>query len=314
MKKETFDVQYALLLKDVETWKFRELCNSKSTTYNWCKQIKLNKVPQTYQLQIKSITPSSNTLKKVVSLNGTSLLNENDTYTFEISEEWTFDLKIAVSDAGRGMEEESRNIRFTAKKDDIVGIMTITSAEKDESLRRPVEEWFEPLTVVLDASKTEINVDGDEIIYFTWDFGDGEIKRNIQNWVVAHTYNYDYARENWIFQPKVSIATRWWMTSVINWPKLNVKKRLINVDISSVSHPSRQAPVWKEVQFSAEFDWLPEKMIWDFGDGSDTVTCQWRTCTEIGHTFEEAWLYSIKLTLEFDVVQQVDGMMDFKVF
>jgi hypothetical protein len=55
-------------------------------------------------------------------------------------------------------------------------------------------------------------------------------------------------------------------------------------------------------------------MIWDFGDGSDTVTCQWRTCTEIGHTFEEAWLYSIKLTLEFDVVQQVDGMMDFKVF
>jgi hypothetical protein len=44
-------------------------------------------VPQTYQLQIKSITPSSNTLKKVVSLNGTSLLNENDTYTFEISEE-----------------------------------------------------------------------------------------------------------------------------------------------------------------------------------------------------------------------------------
>jgi hypothetical protein len=38
------------------------------------------------------------------------------------------------------MEEESKNIRFTAKKDDIVGIMTITSAEKDESLRRPVEE------------------------------------------------------------------------------------------------------------------------------------------------------------------------------
>jgi glutamate 5-kinase len=44
-------------------------------------------MPQQYQLQIKSISPSSNTLKKVVSLNGVSLLNENDTYTFEIPQE-----------------------------------------------------------------------------------------------------------------------------------------------------------------------------------------------------------------------------------
>jgi hypothetical protein len=35
--------------------------------------------------------------------------------------------------------------------------------------------------VILDASKTEVNIEGDEIIYFTWNFGDGEIKRNIQN-------------------------------------------------------------------------------------------------------------------------------------
>jgi hypothetical protein len=44
-------------------------------------------VPQTYQLQIKSITPYSNTLKKVVTLDERSLLNENDTYTFEIPNE-----------------------------------------------------------------------------------------------------------------------------------------------------------------------------------------------------------------------------------
>ncbi len=314
MKKESFDIQYALLEQNLETWKFKELCNAKRSDYNWCKKISLETVPHTYQLQIKSISPNSNTTKKVVTLNGVSQLNENDTYTFTIPDEWVYDLTIAVSDVGRNMEEETRNINFTAQKADIVWLLTITSAEKDESQRKPVTEWFEPLTVILDASKTEINIEWDEIIYFTWDFGDGEIKRNIQNWVVAHTYNYDYSRENWIFQPIVKIKTRTWIEKSIYWPKLNVKKWLINVDISSVSHPSRQAPVWKEVSFSAEFDWLPERMIWDFWDGSDTVTCRWRTCSEITHTFEEMWLFSVKLSLEFDAVQQVDGTIDFKVY
>ena len=44
-------------------------------------------MPKTYQLQIKSITPSSNTTKKVVYLDGKPLLNENDTYEFTISNE-----------------------------------------------------------------------------------------------------------------------------------------------------------------------------------------------------------------------------------
>ena len=310
MKKETFDVQYAILTLNQETWKFKELCNAKSTTYNRCREISLDTVPQTYQLQIKSIAPYSNTLKKVVTLDDKSLLNENDTYTFDIPNEWTYNLNISTSDAGRWMDEEMIDIVFTAKKPDIVGKMTITSADTQE----PITEWFEPLTVIIDASKTEVNVDWDEIIYFTWDFGDGEIKRNQQNWVVAHTYNYDYAKENGIFQPVVTIKTRTWIEKTIYWPKINVKKGLINVDITSTSHPSRQAQVWKDVSFSAEFDWLPEKMIWDFGDGTDPYTCAWRNCTEVTHTFEEKWLFSVKLSLEFDAVQQVDGTMDFKVY
>jgi hypothetical protein len=51
--------------------------------------------------------------------------------------------------------------------------------------------------VILDASSTEVNVDGDEIVYFTWDFGDNsEIKKKQQNGVISHIYNYDYAKEN----------------------------------------------------------------------------------------------------------------------
>jgi hypothetical protein len=89
---------------------------------------------------------------------------------------------------------------------------------------------------------------------------------------------------------------------------------LISIDIDPISHPSRQAPVWTEVEFSAGFDWLPEKMTWDFWDGSTPVSCLWRNCTNIKHTFEEAGWFSIKLSLEFDAVQQVDGTIDFKVY
>lgn len=314
MRKEAFDVQYAILALNNDTWKFKELCNSKSTTYGWCRQITLDTVPQSYQIQIKSVTPNSNTLKKVVTLDDKPLLNENDTYTFDIPNEWVYNLKIEVSDDGRLIDKKIIDIKFTAKKQDIVWKVVITTDDRNPNDRVPVSEWFEPLSVIIDASKTEVNVEWDEIIYFTWDFGDGEVKRNQQNWVVAHTYNYDYARENWIFQPIVSIRTRNWIEKTIYWPKLNVKKWLISVDITSTSHPSRQAQVWKDVTFAAEFDWLPERMTWDFGDWTDPITCKWRTCTEISHAFEETWLFSVKLSLEFDAVQQVDGTMDFKVY
>ena len=322
LEKETFNVQYALLAKDVESWRFKEVCNSNGTDYSNCTQINLESVPQTYQLQIKSVTPMTINTSKAVYFedaseyteNTHSLMEDNDIYEFTVPDEWNYELRIFTSDKSSGIDDATKVIKFTAKKPDIIWILSITSAEKDPSERKKVSEWFEPLTVILDASKTEINVPWDEIIYFTWDFGDGEVKKNQQNWIVVHTYNYDYMNENGIFIPKVTITTLQWQTKVISWPKLNIKKWLIGIELSSLSHPSRQAPVDSEVTFMAEFDWLPEKMIWDFGDGTPNYTCQWRSCTEVSHSYTEAWLYSVKVSLDFDAIQQVDGTMDFKVY
>ena len=88
----------------------------------------------------------------------------------------------------------------------------------------------------------------------------------------------------------------------------------MKIELSSTSHPSRQAPVWKEVAFFAEFDWLPEEMIWDFWDGTPVTTCPWRTCSEVIHTYKNTWLFSVKLNLKFDAVQEVDWTMEFKVY
>ena len=326
LEKETFNVQYTLLKKDSDTWRFKELCDSKKSDYSNCTKIDLEVIPQTYQLQIKSVTPATINTQKAVYFedvsefssdnveNEHSLMEDNDTYEFTVPNEWEYELRIVTVDRTSGMDDATKIIKFIAKKPEIIWNLTITSDDRNPSDRVEVSEWFEPLTVILDASKTEINIPWDEVIYFTWDFGDGEIKKNQQNGIVVHTYNYDYKRETWIYSPKVTITTLQWRTKVIPWPKLNVKKWLISVELSSVSHPSRQAPTNANVTFMAEFDWLPERMTWDFWDGTPTYTCQWRTCTEVVHTYEEAWIYSVKVSLEFDAIQQVDGTMDFKIY
>ena len=308
LEKETFNVDYFISGKSATSSKFTELCWSAST--NECDVIRADSVPYAYQLKINSITPQSNTMQNSVYLDDKPIMDDNWMYSFDIVQEWEYSLKIITSDMGMGMDEEVREIKIIVKKPNIIWKISIL----DSSTRKEIYEWFEPVSVILDASKTEINVPWDEIVYFSWDFGDWEVKQNQQNGVVAHTYNYDYKNEKWVFQPKVTITTREGLTETITWPKLNVKKWLIHVDLSSTSHPSMQASLWKDVVFEAEFDWLPEKMIWDFGDGSPAIECKSRTCTEIVHAFEKTWLFSVTLTLVFDAIQQVDWSVDFKVY
>jgi len=310
LEKETFNVEYSILEKDVDTWRFTEVCNSEWMEYDKCKQLTFSVVPQTYRLHIKSIKPYSNAMKRAVYLNDTPLLNEDDVYSFDISAEWTYSLKIVLSDASKWMDEETIGINIVVKKPDIIWKISILSSDT----RKEITEWFEPLSVILDASKTELNIPGDEIVYFSWDFGDGEVKQNQQNGIISHVYSYNYTKENWIFVPKVTIKTLKNKTETIVGPTLNVKKQLINVDLSSTSHPSRQAQVWKDITFAAEFDWLPNKMVWDFGDWTPTFECKWRSCTEISHTFKDTGLFSVKLTLDFDSLQEIEWTMDFKVY
>jgi PKD repeat protein len=141
--------------------------------------------------------------------------------------------------------------------------------------------------VRLDASQSVITVPGDEIIYFSWDFGDGESKINLPNGVIEHTYIYDHAKENGSFQPKVVITTRKGYTATIQ-PELPilVKKQLIQVNLSSTSHPTQSAKVGDSVHFLAEFNGLPETMKWDFGDGSTPLQCKGRGCAEVNKIFE----------------------------
>ena len=239
---------------------------------------------------------------KNVFVEGTPILNQGTVYAFQIAQERTHEVRIVVEDAEREMKTEIP-LQFVVKKPDMVGSIIVTPSE-----------GFEPLVVRLDASQTVLNIPGDEIIYFSWDFGDGEVRKNLTNGVFSHTYTYDHEKENGTFMPKVTITTRQGHTTEVS-PALPilVKKQLVQVSLSSPSHPTQIARVGDAVRFQAEFNGLPDMMKWNFGDGKDIVQCRGRSCAEVSKVFDKPGTYSVKLTLEFEDNQPVDSLMDIRV-
>jgi hypothetical protein len=193
-------------------------------------------------------------------------------------------------------------LTFVIKRPDIIGKLIITP-----------DTGYEPLTVVLDASQTTLTIPGDQIEFFSWDFGDGEIKTNLPSGKISHTYKYDYQKEKGEFYPKVNISTRkGYKAEIPAEMSVLVKKQLIQVDISSTTHPTQIAKVGENVHLLAEFNGLPEIMRWDFGDG-DTKQCKGRACAEVDKIFTAAGTYAVKLFLEFEDIQAIETIMDIKI-
>jgi hypothetical protein len=70
-------------------------------------------------------------------------------------------VRIVVADANRDMgSEETFNIQI--QRDDIIGKLLV----------KPDTVGTDPFIVQFDASTTVVNDPEDEIVYFTWNFGD----------------------------------------------------------------------------------------------------------------------------------------------
>jgi hypothetical protein len=162
---------------------------------------------------------------------------------------------MVLEDADKDIKKEIR-LHFLVKRPDIIGNLTL----------KP-DTGYEPLNVILDASKTTLNIPDDEIIYFSRDFGDGESKKNLTNGVISHVYKYDYNKENGEYSPQVTVTTKKGLTTTFTAPapqRVLVKKQLIQMVISSSSHPTQIARVGDLVQFLSEFNGLPDTMKWNF--------------------------------------------------
>jgi hypothetical protein len=66
----------------------------------------------------------------------------------------------------------------------------------------------DPLEVELDASISPLYDESDEIVYFTWDYGDGQQDTNTSQGKVKHIYKFDASKQEGRYFPKVTVTTK----------------------------------------------------------------------------------------------------------
>lgn len=149
-------------------------------------------------------------------------------------------IRIVVEDKTRGTKtEETIGVRI--KRDDIIGKLIVT----------PDTVGIDPFTVKFDASTTKLNDPTDEIVYFSRDFGDGVVKKNLSESIVTHTYRYDTSKENGEYMPALTLKTKKGRQISISPENSIIVKRanqslLIRID----SHPAQIATIGDRVSFS----------------------------------------------------------------
>lgn len=298
----SFDILYDLYYKSPQSPNFIKIDIKKSDMIqNW--DLIIKEIPTILKLDITKIIPETPGLVKTVFLNSKPVLSsDNKGFEIALTENKNYEIKIVVSDVNRNVQSE-KIINVKINRDDIIWKLLIT----------PDTVGIDPFTVKLDASTTTINDPNDEIVYFTWDFGDWEIKKNFSQSVVSHTYRYENTKENWEYFPTVTIKTKKWREIVV-WSGLRilVKKTLVNLKINIDSHPAQITKVWEKVDFSVDMNWLPKTMKWDFGDWNN-LDCKARECMTASKIYSKSWTYNVSVFVTFEDKPDIEGNINLKV-
>ena len=146
---------------------------------------------------------------------------------------------------------------------------------------------FDPLIVEFDASITKLNDPNDEVVYFTRDFGDGEVRKNTSVGKITHTYKFDTVKESGEFQPSVTVKTKKGLTQTIIFAE-------------------------KTVDFALQADGKVTAVTWDFGNGKK-LNGQAREFMDTSMKYDIPGLYEIFVTLEFSDNPPVTQSIKLKV-
>lgn len=146
------------------------------------------------------------------------------------------EIHVTVEDAERG-----------AKTEKVITVVSAVSQIEPKLLITPDVVGSDPFTVTFDASSTILRDKGDQIVYLTWDFGDGEVKKNLSQAIVSHTYKYDADNENGTYTPLVTIQTKKGHVLTFTGDLISVMRPVPNISIDFDSHPSQIAKVGDKV-------------------------------------------------------------------
>jgi len=299
-----FQISYDMYFKSPQTPQFKKVTNQWVVYYE-NDGIIVTEVPTVLRLEITQVIPNPSGLtKRVLFDNRAVLSSDGKTFEFTISDADDHEITIIAEDTANGAKTEIV-IPLRVDREDLIGILLV----------RPSTVGTDPFEVTFDASTTILNDTTDEIVSFSWDFGDGtEPKINFSESIITHTYRYDTKNENGTFTPVVTIKTKKWRIAEIS-PETDVivKRSLQQLVINIDSHPAQVAKVGDRVVFSIEFSGLPTEIRRDFGDGK-TLSCKTRQeCGTINNIYLAPGTYLVRSAVEYSNQPTIEGTITLKV-
>jgi len=159
----------------------------------------VTEIPTVLRLRINQVIPNPPGISKRVFFNDRAVISsDGTTFEFTVTEADTNTILLVVEDPNNGNKTEI-SLPVRVDREDIIGVLLI----------RPDTVGTDPFEVTFDASTTILNDPTDEIVSFSWDFGDGtEPKIDFSESIITHTYRYDTKNENGTFTPVVTIKTK----------------------------------------------------------------------------------------------------------
>ncbi|MFA6255913.1 MAG: PKD domain-containing protein [Candidatus Absconditabacterales bacterium] len=266
----------------------------------------LTEIPTIIKLQVNQISPNIPTAAKKVLLDSKQLIStDGKTFEFTIDDNQDHEAKLIIEDTPSGAKTEI-SIPISVNRADIIGKLIVT----------PDTVGTDPFTVKFDASTTVVNDTSDEIVSFTWDFGDGTggIKKDFSEAIISHTYRYDTKNNNGTYHPIVTIKTKKGREVTVSPENdIIVKRANQTLVITIPNYPAQVANIGDRVNFSIEFNGLPTEIRRDFGDGK-TLTCNTRQeCGTTTHVYAGVGTYLIRAAVAYSDQPTIDGTITMKI-
>ncbi|MCK9467164.1 MAG: PKD domain-containing protein [Candidatus Absconditabacterales bacterium] len=261
--------------------------------------VKITEIPTIVRVDIKNIIPNIAGAKVQAIVNDIPTLVENNSFQATIDSNQGAIIKIIVGDSNTETYSE-KEIKIVVDRDDIIGSFLVS----------PDTVGISPFKVKFDASATTLTDPEDKIVYFSWDFGDGNKKENLSQSIIEHTYTYDFAEENGVFYPTVTLKTKKGRELTIGGgTRMSITKPIVNVEIVLDSHPAQSASIGDSVDMSLNMDGSPTKIIWKFGNGNE-IECPGRSCTNVSQVYEIPGEYAITASVFYENMPTVDGKIN----
>lgn len=300
-----FNVQYTWYAKTAQSPEFQKITD-KGAVYIQSWTLILTEIPTVLQLNIQQVSPNMTTTTKKLLIDGKQVISsDGKIFEYTIEDNKNHEAKLVIEDIPNGAKTEII-VPIQVNRADIIGKIIVT----------PDTVGTDPFTVKFDASTTIVNDPTDELVSFTWDFGDGtgSIKKDFSESIITYTYRYDTVKNNGVYHPVLTIRTKKWREVTLS-PEMDIMVKRANQTLAIIvdSHPAQVAKVGDKIDFSIDFNGLPAKILRDFGNGK-TLTCDSRqSCGSTSYVYTQAGTYQVRTSVVYDDQPTLEGSIVLKI-